>query len=119
MGSAEQSGYEELKKIYRTGQAKFDRALEKAGDDNRKRDAILRQRLRECEAIAEFCQELTLSDEEKSAQKSWLKEANRWLGRKRQLEREMDENDDDDDDELPLPDREKGKDGNWRDIEYY
>jgi hypothetical protein len=67
--------------------------------------------------IAKFCQELTISDAE-SAQKSWLTEANRWLGRKRQLEREMDENDDDDD-ELPLPDREKGKDGKWRDIQHY
>jgi len=121
MASAEQSGYEELKNIYHKGQAKFDRALEKAGDDKRKRDAILRQRLRECEAIAEFCQELTLNDEDESAQKSWHKEANRWLGRQRQLEREMDENDvdDDSDEEPPLEDRVKGKDGKYRDVKYY
>jgi hypothetical protein len=68
--------------------------------------------------IGDFCQELTLSDE-KSATSFWLKEANRWLGRKRHLERDMEENDDDDDAEMPLPDREQGSDGEWRDISYY
>ena len=68
--------------------------------------------------ICDFCQELTLSDDGTAAN-SWLKEANRWLGRKRQLERELDENDDDNDEELPLPDRERGSGGKWRDIRYY
>lgn len=68
--------------------------------------------------IGDFCQGLTLNDE-KSATNFWLKEANRWLGRKRQLEREMEENEDDDDEEMPLPDREQGSDGKWRDISYY
>ena len=50
MGSEEQNAYDELKSIYRNGQAKFERALKKASSDQRTRDAILRQRLRECEA---------------------------------------------------------------------
>jgi hypothetical protein len=50
MVSAEQEAYDELKSIYRKRQVKFERALEKAGNDKRKRDAILRERLGECEA---------------------------------------------------------------------
>jgi len=50
MVSEEQKAYVELKNIYQKGQRKFESALEKAGNDRRKRDAILRQRLAECEA---------------------------------------------------------------------
>jgi len=68
--------------------------------------------------ICNFCQELTLSSEGEAAE-SWSKEANRWIGRKRQLERQFDENEDEEDEELPLPDREQVSGGKWRDIEYY
>jgi len=67
----------------------------------------------------EFCQELTLEGDD---QEFWLKEANRWMGRKRELEeREEDDQDDDDDEDEdpPLPDQEEGSDGEMRDIEYY
>lgn len=50
MVSAEQEAYDELKSTYRKHQVKFERALEKAGNDTRKREAILRERLGECEA---------------------------------------------------------------------
>jgi len=50
MGSKEQEAYAELKEIYRENEAGFQRALEDASGDKRRRDAIFRQRLRECEA---------------------------------------------------------------------
>jgi len=50
MGSDEKKAYVELKRIYRENGDRFEAALDDASDDKRRRDAIFRQRVRECEA---------------------------------------------------------------------